>query len=65
MRHIVYLTARQVRQRYQISEMTFWRWLRDDTLNFPKPNVIRSRRYFNASALENWDSKQREIIVNV
>ena len=64
MNRIVYLTARQVRERYQISDMTLWRWLRDEKLGVPKPTVIRNRRYFHATELDAWDAKQREGAAN-
>lgn len=64
MEHITYLTARQVRERYQISAMSLWRWLRDDALGFPKPTVIRNRRYFEVRALDAWDLRQREVTVD-
>ena len=56
-----FLTARQVHERYAISDMTLWRWLHDEQLAFPKPTFIRSRRYFSHSDLEAWDASQRQI----
>ena len=32
-----YLPASQVRTRYGVSDMSLWRWLRDDALGFPHP----------------------------
>ena len=38
----IYLNAAQVRSRYGgMSDMALWRWLRDETLGFPKPLIIR------------------------
>lgn len=54
-----YLTARQVAERYSVSDMTLWRWLNDDTLKFPKPMVIRRRRLFDADALDVFDARQQ------
>ena len=45
-----YLTATQVRQRFgAISDMTLWRWMRDERLGFPAPVLINRRRYFPVS----------------
>ena len=35
-----------------VSQMTLWRWLHDESLGFPKPTVIRNRRYWDASEVE-------------
>jgi predicted DNA-binding transcriptional regulator AlpA len=35
-----------------VSGMTLWRWLHDESLGFPKPTVIRNRRYWDASEVE-------------
>ena len=53
-----YLTAPQVLQRYGITDMTLWRWLRRDELAFPKPTVINRRRYFRIEELEAWERRQ-------
>lgn len=51
-----YLTAQQVRVRFGgISDMTLWRWLRDDRLAFPKPIVINGRRFFSCEQVENFE----------
>ncbi len=47
--------ARQVRERYSVSDMTLWRWLRDEGLRFPQPIIINSRRYFDEEELEAWE----------
>ena len=55
----VYGTARQVRRRYgDISDMTLWRWCRDEDLAFPKPITINRRRFWRWSNLKAWE-KQR------
>lgn len=41
-----YLPASQVRARYGVSEMSIWRWLRDERLGFPAPIRINGRRYW-------------------
>jgi predicted DNA-binding transcriptional regulator AlpA len=37
-----------------ISDMTLWRWLNDDALNFPKPIKIQKRRYWRAEEIAAW-----------
>lgn len=54
-----YFTAHQVLQRYDISNMTLWRWLRDEGLKFPRPIVIRRRRMFDEEELNAFDKRQR------
>ena len=54
-----YRSAPQVRQRYGgISDMTLYRWLRDDKLSFPQPIYIQTRRYWRQDALEAWEPTQ-------
>ena len=50
-----YLPGRQVRGRYNVSDMTIWRWLRTDKLRFPKPVIINGRRYWHLEELEGWE----------
>jgi predicted DNA-binding transcriptional regulator AlpA len=42
-----------------VSDMTLWRWLNDDALNFPKPIKIQKRRYWRESEIAAW-LEQRE-----
>ncbi len=52
-------TAASVRARYDdISDMTLWRWLQDEELSFPKPILIKGRRYWRWSNLDAWDAAQ-------
>jgi predicted DNA-binding transcriptional regulator AlpA len=54
-----YFSARQVRQRYGgISGMTLWRWCQDARLGFPKPMVIKGRRFWRWSNLKVWEEQQ-------
>ena len=54
-----YLTSREVRRRYSdISDMSLWRWLHDEKLQFPKPTVIQKRRYWQVAQLEAWERKR-------
>jgi predicted DNA-binding transcriptional regulator AlpA len=42
-----FLTGPAVCERYHISDMSLWRWLKDATLNFPQPALlVRGRRYW-------------------
>ncbi|MEM1072977.1 MAG: hypothetical protein AAGI36_00880 [Pseudomonadota bacterium] len=41
-----------------ITEMTLWRWLKDEELNFPKPIVIQKRRYWREAELMSWIDAQ-------
>jgi predicted DNA-binding transcriptional regulator AlpA len=51
----VFLVSRQVRARYGVSDMSLWRWLRDEGLGFPHPIRIDERRFWRLSELEAWD----------
>jgi predicted DNA-binding transcriptional regulator AlpA len=51
----VYLTAPQVLARYNISDMSLFRWLNNPSLNFPRPMVINRRRYFLEADLIAWE----------
>lgn len=53
-----YLTARQTRERYSVSEMSLHRWLKNSNLNFPKPIYINRRRYWRESDLIEWERAQ-------
>lgn len=53
--HLV--TAAQILARYSISEITLWRWLRDNDLAFPRPLYIRKRRYWQATDLTDWEQE--------
>ena len=50
-----FVTATKVRDRYGVSDMTLWRWLRDPKLNFPKPITINGRRYWREDSLSAWE----------
>jgi len=50
-----YLTRPQVKARYQISEMTMWRWEKNPDLKFPQPMVVGRRKYFKEEDLTAWE----------
>ncbi len=53
-----YLSAPQVCRRYGISDMTLWRWLRDEKMAFPEPMVRNRRRYFLEADLAEWERQR-------
>lgn len=53
--HNVFLTGPQVLARYSITEMTLWRWLKDQRVGFPQPMVVNRRRFFCLDDLIAWE----------
>lgn len=52
----VYLTARQVRARFgDLSDMSLWRWINDPEMDFPRPLVVNTRRFWRLSDLVRWE----------
>ncbi len=37
-----------------VSDMTIHRWLNDPAMNFPRPTMIRKRRYWRESDVVEW-----------
>jgi predicted DNA-binding transcriptional regulator AlpA len=52
------LTIRDLISHYRVTDRTVDRWLMDPDLNFPKPFKVRSRRYWYADAIDEFDAKQ-------
>jgi predicted DNA-binding transcriptional regulator AlpA len=52
----VLLTAQQVCTKLGgISQMTLWRWLASDVVQFPRPTLrINNRRYWSAGSIRRW-----------
>ena len=50
---------RKVCERYGVTPMTLWRWDHDTALGFPKPVIIRKRKYRLESDLDAFDAAQR------
>jgi hypothetical protein len=47
------LPAKEVRAMFgDICSMTLWRWLNDEGLGFPKPTIMRNRRYWDSDEIE-------------
>lgn len=49
------ISAQDVCRRYSIAEMTLYRWLKDEGLDFPRPVVLRRRRYFYVEEIKSWE----------
>ncbi|RVG08555.1 helix-turn-helix domain-containing protein [Sinorhizobium meliloti] len=60
-KHSEYLTGPQVKSRYQISEMTLYRWRRDERLAFPKAVIVNRRTYFKKADLEAWEASKNNL----
>jgi predicted DNA-binding transcriptional regulator AlpA len=56
-----YLTRPQVKERYQISEMTMWRWEKNEAIQFPKPMVVGRRKYFKEEELTAWERDRAKV----
>ena len=52
------LPAATVWRRYGKTDRTLDRWLKDESLGFPRPVVIRNRRYFKEAELLDWERAQ-------
>jgi predicted DNA-binding transcriptional regulator AlpA len=44
----------QLAQFFNVSAMTIWRWERDNQLEFPKPTIINSRKYWSRDDIDQW-----------
>jgi predicted DNA-binding transcriptional regulator AlpA len=45
----------KVAARYDVSDMTLYRWLRDERMQFPKPTYLGRNRYWKLSDLVSWE----------
>ena len=45
--------------RYDVTDMSIWRWKRDPRLNFPKPIRIGRRKFWDEAELIAWESARR------
>jgi predicted DNA-binding transcriptional regulator AlpA len=52
------LTSRQLCVRYSVSDRTLHHWLLDQRLGFPRPLVIRRRRYWDQEQIDAFDRAQ-------
>jgi predicted DNA-binding transcriptional regulator AlpA len=53
-----FLPARCVWERYHVSEMTLFRWLREETMGFPRPIYFGRFRYWRVSDLVAWERRR-------
>lgn len=53
------MNSAKLRERLgDVSQMTVWRYLQDEKLGFPRPTVIRSRRFWDADEIEAFITRQ-------
>jgi predicted DNA-binding transcriptional regulator AlpA len=52
------LPAVHLLARYRVSDMTLFRWLKDEKLGFPKPIRINGRRYWRLADLQAFEVRQ-------
>lgn len=51
-----FFSRTQIKERYGISDMTLWRWERDEKLKFPKPRMaVRKRKFFHPEDIIAWE----------
>lgn len=55
------LTARVTAERLGVSVRSLDRWVQDAHLNFPHPEVIRRRRYWDETTLEEWRRNRQKV----
>jgi predicted DNA-binding transcriptional regulator AlpA len=53
-----FLPARQVWERYGVTSMSLWRWLKDADLKFPQPMRIGRLRYWRLNDLVAWEKSR-------
>lgn len=56
-----YFTSAQLKERYQITDMTLWRWIRDENKGFPKPNYFGRRRLFKRDEIDAWEKSYSKV----
>ena len=56
--HKIFITGPQVQERYQKSNVTIWRWIKDAELGFPQPIRINRMNYWRLSDLEQWEAQR-------
>ena len=47
-----WLSGARLAEYLDVSTMTIFRWQRDETLDFPKPRVINTRKYWQRDAVD-------------
>ena len=57
----LFLSRQQVLTRYGIGNTTLYRWINDDSVNFPKPVQMGPRCVrWSISRLEQWEQERQE-----
>ena len=56
-----YLTSGDLRDRYQVTDMTLLRWENDPRMAFPKPIRINQRKLWIPAEVDAWDRARRPI----
>jgi predicted DNA-binding transcriptional regulator AlpA len=54
----LFLPAPIVASRYHVSDMTLYRWLRDERMQFPGPHYFGRFRYWRLSDLTAWERER-------
>ncbi len=55
----IFLPSAAMRTRYDICDVTLWRWVRAPRMNFPKPIYANSRhRLWKLADLEAWEASR-------
>jgi predicted DNA-binding transcriptional regulator AlpA len=49
-----WIPAPQLAAELGVTRRTLGRWLRDITIEFPRPKIVNHRLYFERSAVERW-----------
>lgn len=56
------MTAGEVKNYFGgISDMTLWRWLKDQDLSFPQPIRIQKRRYWHGKEIEEFRARLAQV----
>jgi len=55
-----YVGRAEMRERYPVSDMTIWRWMRDPKISFPAPIKLgkNGRNYWWLPDLDAWDASR-------
>lgn len=51
----------KLRRQLNVSPMTFWRWLHDESLAFPAGIRIKDRVYFRVAEVHAWLARQQQV----
>ena len=54
----LYFPGPKVVARYSVSDMTIYRWIRDERMQFPQPHYFGRFRYWRLSQLVSWERQQ-------